>query len=85
MTTLSISLSAETQAKLSERAAAKGQDVSEFASRLLAQALQAASIDEILAPFRQQVADSRMSDDEFDRVCDELRGEVWADKQASGG
>ena len=85
MTTLSISLPPEAQAKLSERAAAHGQDESEFASRLLAQALQAASIDEILAPFRQQVADSRMSDDDFDGMCDELRGEVWAAKQAFGG
>jgi hypothetical protein len=40
------------------------------------------SVDELLAPFRQQVEESSITDDELDRLGEELRKEVRQEKQA---
>ncbi len=77
---ITISLSPETESKLQERAAAAGQDVRQYAARLLEEAIVAPSVEELLAPFRQQVAESGMSDTELDSMFEELRDEVWKEK-----
>jgi hypothetical protein len=79
---LHIPLPPEIEARLRERARATGEDVSSCAARLLQDALTAASVDELLAPFRRQVAESGISDDELDRLGEELRDEVWQAQQA---
>jgi hypothetical protein len=70
---LQIEISAETEAALRERAAARGEDVTACAARLLHEALSAPTADELLAPFRRQVAASGVSDEELDEPCEELR------------
>jgi hypothetical protein len=74
---LQIALPPETEAALRERASANGEDASEYAVRLLKDALGSRSVEELLAPFRQQVKHSGATDAELDTLCDELREEVW--------
>jgi len=74
---LQIPLPPDTEAKLRDRAEASGQEVSSFAARLLQDALDAPSVDELLAPFRRQVNDSGIKDAELDELCEELRNAVW--------
>jgi len=81
-----IPLPAEVEARLRERAKARGEDVSAVAARMLEDALNSttmnsATVDELLAPFRRQVEESGIRDDELDRLGEELRDEVWREAQ----
>mgnify|MGYP003577456795 CR=1 FL=1 len=78
---LQIPLPPEVEAKLRERAKARGEDVSRLVPRLLEDALSTATVEELLAPFRRQVVDSGITDDELDRLGEELRDEVWRERQ----
>jgi hypothetical protein len=40
------------------------------------------TVDELLAPFRNQVDESGATDEELDNLCEELRQEVWRDQEA---
>ena len=60
---------------LKQRAATNGQTVTDYTSKLVADTVTSPTVDEVLAPFRKQVAESGMSDDELD---DFLRGELEA-------
>ena len=68
MTELAITLKVSDSAKqkLTERAAQSGQGLSEYASRVLEESVAKPSIEEILAPFRKQVEESGMTDEELD-------------------
>jgi hypothetical protein len=78
---LQIPLPPDVEARLRERAKARGEDVSTLAARLLEDALSTATVDELLAPFRREVEESGISDDELDRFGEELRDEVWRETQ----
>ena len=73
---LQILLPPDCEEVLRERAQAIGEDVSSYAARLLEQALSTPSIDELLAPFRRQVEESGMTDQQLDEFGEELRREV---------
>jgi len=79
---LQIPVNSETEAVLRERASARGEDIAAYAARLLQEAVTTPNVDELLAPFRRQVAESGVSDDELDELCEELRQEVWTEQQA---
>jgi hypothetical protein len=64
--TLVIPVSPDVESKLRERAAAEGEDPTRYAARLLAQAVARPSVEQLLAPFRKQVADSGMTDEQLD-------------------
>ncbi|HEV3417277.1 MAG TPA: hypothetical protein VG056_10700 [Pirellulales bacterium] len=81
-TMLQVSLTPETVAALRERANARGEDIADYAARLLRDAVTAPSVDELLAPFRNQVDESGATDEELDNLCEELRQEVWRDQEA---
>ena len=74
-TPVTLRLSERARARLAEQAANSGQDISAIASDLIEQATARPSVDELLAPFRKQVAESGMSDGELD---DFFRGEIEA-------
>lgn len=76
--TISIPITPQTEIKLRQRASASGQDVAAVASEILEQAVSRPTVDEVLAPFRQQVADSGMSDVEVD---DFFRAELEAERR----
>lgn len=78
---LQVPLSPDTEARLREQARARGEDVSLYAAGLLKKALSAPSIEELLGPFRKQVAESGISDEELDSLGESLRDEVWHDRQ----
>jgi plasmid stability protein len=82
--TLTLTLPPETEKKLRERAAHTGQEVVALARELIERGLVAApTIDEILAPFRQDVAASGLSDAELDTLFEEEREAVW--REGRGG
>jgi hypothetical protein len=79
---LQVPLTPETEAVLRERAKALGEDVADYAARLLRDAVTTPSVDELLAPFRRHVDESGATDEELDSLCEELRQEVWQEQQA---
>ncbi len=83
--TLTITLSSEVERKLAERAARTRRDVTAVAQELIERALEGRpSLDEILAPFRREVAESGTTDDELDALFQEQREEVWREQQGTG-
>ncbi len=81
MTTLSIPVAPETEAKLRERATANGQDVASYAARLLNDAVQSASLDEILAPVRRAFEESGMTDDELSDLLEREKHAMRAERR----
>lgn len=82
--TISISVSPAAEARLRERAAAAGQPVPEFVSRLVEQAAAAASLEEVLAPIRREFAESGMSEDELTQVLEDAKHEMRRERRAGG-
>jgi len=81
--TLQITLTPDTEARLCERARAEGEDVSAYASRLLRDAVATRSIDELLAPFRRQVEESGISDQQLDNFYEDLRAKAHDERTTS--
>ncbi|HZZ44311.1 MAG TPA: hypothetical protein VFE58_15360 [Tepidisphaeraceae bacterium] len=77
-TPVTLRLSRRARDRLAEQAANSGQDVSALTSDLIEQIITRPSIAEIMAPVRQQVAESGMSDAELN---DFLRGEIEAHRR----
>jgi hypothetical protein len=71
--TVTISISEDVAMKLEQRAAGLGQTVPAYASPIVTETVTKPTVDEVLGPFRKQVADSGMSDEELDEF---LRGEL---------
>jgi len=83
--TITLDLPAETERRLRERAAETGRDVAAVARELIERGIQAGpTLDEILAPFRAQVAASGMTDAELDEYFGGLRDEAWREKDGNG-
>ena len=80
---ITITIPPEMQDKLQQRAKDTGRDVAEYVEKLIEQDLSARpSIDEILAPVRKQFAGSGMTEAELDALVEEVRDEIWREKQA---
>jgi hypothetical protein len=79
---LQFSLSPDTEEALRRRADAIGQEATALAARLIQDALSAPSVDELLAPFRRQVEESGITDEDLDRLGEELQGEVRQERQS---
>ena len=77
-TSVTLRLSEKARAKLAEQAARSGQDISAIASDLVEHAVTQPTVDEVLAPFRRQVAESGMNDEELDAF---LRAELDAHRR----
>ena len=77
---ITITLSRETERKLQARASQKGLEVSAYLGRLVEKEVQKPTLSEILAPFRQQVQTSGISDEELTTLFEEAREEVWQEK-----
>ena len=63
--TLGVDHPPEAEAKLRERAAISGEPVDAYAAKVLLDALTAPTIDELLAPVREQAAASGMTEQEL--------------------
>jgi len=82
--TLTIELTPEIEERLKNKAKASGfEEVSEYAKKVLEDDTnKMRTFDEILAPFRQSVEESGVSDDELDELFTKARKEVFAEKQS---
>ena len=81
--TLSITLSPAAEAKLREKAAVNGEPLDSYATALLEQAATTPTIDEVLAPFRKQVAESNMSDQQLDEFLEDIREKTYQEPSAA--
>ncbi|MEW6130671.1 MAG: hypothetical protein AB1757_26810 [Acidobacteriota bacterium] len=81
---ITITIEPEVQAKLQQRAQSLGQDIKEFVESVVKQeALKPVkSVDEILAPVRQEFAESGMTEDELDDFLNDVREKAWQEKPA---
>jgi hypothetical protein len=75
---ITINLAPDEERKLLERAARNGQDVTAYVHRLIERDIN--DVEEALAPFRSQIAESGISDDELGSFFEEVREEVWQEK-----
>jgi hypothetical protein len=71
--TLVIPVSPDVESKLRERAAAEGKDPAAYAGKILEQAIARPSLDQILAPLRQEFAASGTTDEELVKQINEAR------------
>jgi hypothetical protein len=78
---ITIRLSADEERRLAERAARSGRDLTGYVRLLIERDIQTpAGADQALAPFRRQVEESGLSDDDLGDFFEELREEVWREK-----
>jgi hypothetical protein len=79
--TITIQLSDEEQRMLAERGTRNGRDLADDFHLLIERDIQGpVVVDEALAPFRRQVEESGMTDDELGALFEEVREEVWQEK-----
>ena len=67
--------------KVQEAAALQGLGVDEYVITAVQRALTKKSLDEILAPARQQFADSGMTEDELTALVKEERRAMWRERR----
>jgi hypothetical protein len=80
--TLTIVLPAELEKTLRQKAAQDGQDVADFVRQAVEEKIaRGRSFDEICAPFARAVAETGMSDEEFEQFFTQEREEAWREKQ----
>ncbi|MGD0137979.1 MAG: hypothetical protein ABSD28_03830 [Tepidisphaeraceae bacterium] len=70
---LVIPISPQVESKIRERAAAEGKEPTAYAAKLLEQAVSRLSLDEILAPLRQEFAACGTSDEQLLQQITEAR------------
>ncbi len=84
--TLTISLPLDMEKKLRARAAATGKDVDTFVREVIEEKLHTPqTFDEICAPIREEFEKSGMTDEELAALVEEIREEIWQEKQARKG
>ena len=79
--TISIDLGPELSKKLEERAAKIGQTPNDYTRRLVERSLAEPTFDEILAPVREQVAASGITEEELDELISEAIAEVRQERK----
>jgi hypothetical protein len=67
--------------RLDERVRERGGNRSGYIRELVEREIRKPTLSEILAPFRQQVKESGISDEELMALFEEAREEVWQEKQ----
>jgi hypothetical protein len=81
--TITIDLSSEVETVLQEKASADGKTIQNYIEELLKKQLLRPSLDEILAPVRQDFDESGMSEEDLNGFFDDLRDKVWQEKQTA--
>jgi predicted transcriptional regulator len=80
--TITITLTPDEERRLTERAARCGQDLTIYVQKLIEKDIRGPrTADEALEPFRHDVEQSGVSDEEMGEFFEEVRDEVWRDKQ----
>ena len=81
MTTLHVTITLATAARLRENAEAQGISVDQYAAEVLEHASTDATLVKIMTPVYRQVAESNLSDDEIDELIRQSRKEVFERKE----
>ncbi len=80
---LTITLKPETETKLKNLSNARGYDVDDFIEKLIEdESNKLRTIDEIFAPFRKNIEESGISEEDLDELFLQARKEVYAEKKA---
>ncbi len=88
--TITIDLKSETEARIKTQALRNGVKIEEYINELVEEASERRellenssekSFDEILAPIHKQFEESGMSEEELTEFLEELREEVWQERQ----
>src|SRR5205085_9893064 len=74
---LKLEITRELECKLLERARDRGQDVTQYVQRIVEHELTRPTLDEFLAPLRDEVQRSGITDDELDALVEEAREERY--------
>ena len=83
--TVTIDLPPDLEQNLRKHLDRSGQDASVFVLQAIQEKLaKTRTVDEICAPFAHAVEASGVTDEEFDRFFEEVRQEVWQEKQDQG-
>jgi pyruvate carboxylase len=77
---MKLKLSKTAGEKLVQRANESGRDLASVASDLIERAVTQPTVDEVLAPFRKQVADSGMSEEELEAFFDDVREKAFQER-----
>ena len=81
---ISIPLSPEAEAKLREKAAAVGEDITAYAAGVLERsAKQPVSLEEISGPIAEQFQQSGMTEDELSQFLEDAKHEMRRQRRAS--
>jgi plasmid stability protein len=81
---ISVKIPEGTERILAEQAARRGQSVESYAAELIRKGvIGSRTFAEILAPFREQVASSEISDSELEGLFETARNEVYDAKQGN--
>ena len=83
--TLTLSLPPDEQKKLTERAAAAGQDVVQYVHDLIKRDIETPSIMEAAKPITRAIVDSGISDQEFEQFVEQSRQEIWEERSSRLG
>ncbi|MGI8670367.1 MAG: hypothetical protein ACR2J3_11070 [Aridibacter sp.] len=78
---LTISVSDKIANILMERAKNNGRDVREFVAEIVEEKMLAPTLDELLAPVRQEVKDKNLSEDELDDFMYSIRQKVREERK----
>jgi pantoate kinase len=85
MTELKLLLGLDTSERLQRRAAASGKNVADYAAGLIEEAVTRPSIEEVLAPVREQFARSGMSEDELSDFLEEAKHRRREERRNTAG
>lgn len=75
-----ISIPTELEQKIAQRAALRGLPLEEYVREVLRRDAEAPSLDEILAPVREQFAASGMTKEQLDALVEKERQAIWDEK-----
>ncbi len=78
--TMKLRLSKEAGERLAQRATESGKDIAAVASELVERAVAQPTVDEVLAPFHKQVAESGMNDAELDAFFEDVREKAFQER-----
>jgi hypothetical protein len=81
--TVVLELKPEIEEALQKKAKANGFEVNIYLEKLIEKDVdRAKTLDEVLAPFRREVEESGITDDELDALVEEAREEIYQEKLA---
>ncbi len=80
---LTVTLPSDLEAQVQQAAAKNGCGAEQYVLDIIKKALLKPSLDEILAPVREQFAHSGITEEEFDKLVEDERQAIWDETQGT--